>query len=307
MEPARLMLAAALIVLLGPALAMPNQAQAPPDLVRKSLSAERSVSYRGIKYADIWLGGRIIRAHFKILHQKPNRTRTEYFAPPELSGIVTIERGSESWHFLPSQQKWQHYKWELAPERIDLALENHRAIVSGQGTVAGRTAYAVLLLPKKRGNPSVKIWIDAHYYVVLKSELRNSAGAPISISAFRQIAFEPKDISDSAFDVRLDIRPPDNPVRKLGFEVVKPKYLPKGYSFVRMSTLEFDGKNAAHLMYTNGINTISIFERKRGGRDFGPWKAGIANVLRFDRGNITFTIISDIDKREMRKIADSLR
>lgn len=310
MKLARTTLAAGLAALLSLALATPILASDPLSLIRKSEAAEDSASYRGLKYADVVVGNKTIRAQFKIVHLKPNRTRTQYFAPSELNGIVTIERGLESWHFLPAQQKWQRSKWELAPRRISLALKNYRATYAGRGIVAGRPAYVVKLIPKKRGNPSETIWIDMQYYLPLKSELRNSSGVPISVSAFREIAFQPRDIRSSLFQVDTNVKPPNNPVPELGFKVVKPRYSPKGYMLAQVSMVPIGGLFAAHLMYTNGINTISIFERKRGGKDAGKAPSGFgkwANVLRFERGNIVYTIISDIDKRELRKIADSLK
>lgn len=309
MKLPRLTLAAGLAGVLSLALSVPAFTLDPLDLVRKSEAADERVSYRGLKYADIVVGKKTTRAHFKVVHRKPGKTRTEYFAPSELTGIITIEHGSDSWHFLPAQQKWQHRKWQLMPERVNLALKNYRAINKGRDSVAGRSTYVIRLAPKKRGNPSETIWIDSQYYLPLKNELRNSSGELISVSAFREIQFEPKDIRDSVFEVKPDVGHPNNPVPDLGFNIVKPKYVPKGYVLAQTSTVPIGDYYAAHLMYTNGINTISIFERKRGGKDdgnppgFGKW----ANVLRFDRGKITFTIISDIDKRELEKIKNSLK
>ncbi|MBI2842474.1 MAG: hypothetical protein HYX78_03660 [Armatimonadetes bacterium] len=300
----------ALAALLGLVAANPCPALDLADLIRKSETADNHVSYRGLKFADLSVGGRTIRAHFKVLHQEPDRTRTEYFTPPELSGIIVIERGSENWRFLPSQQQWQHNKWELSVRTINLAIENYKLLNGGQEVVAGRQTHVVKLHPKKRGNPSETIWIDTEYNLVLRTELRNSSGAPISVSAFRQIDFEPQDISDSAFEVKPDVKRPNNPVPELGFEAVKPKYLPKGYSFGQVSTIPIGKDYAAHLMYTDGINTISIFEKKRSKKKRGDDYPGLgkwANVIRFDRGGITFTIISDIDKRELQKIADSIK
>ncbi|HOP81479.1 MAG TPA: MucB/RseB C-terminal domain-containing protein, partial [Armatimonadota bacterium] len=95
----------------------------------------------------------------------------------------------------------------------------------------------------------------------------------------------------------------------LGFKVVKPKYIPKGYSFVQTTTVPVTKDvYAAHLMYTNGINTISIFERKRD-KNSDKWddRGNMANVVRFDHGQVTFTIIGDISKAELQKIANSLK
>ncbi|MEN6373051.1 MAG: MucB/RseB C-terminal domain-containing protein [Armatimonadota bacterium] len=295
------------IVSISPACASDN----PLDLLKKSEAAEQNISYRGLKFADINIGRRVIRAHFKIVHKKPNCTRTEYFRPSELAGIVVIEKNEDYWRFLPSQGHWQHNKWELAPQRINLALRNYKVTQAGRDVVAGRQAHVIKLTPRKRGNPSETVWIDTVYHLVLKNELKNSSGTTISVSAFRQIIFEPGNITDAAFAVPKNVRTPHNPVTDLGFTVVKPKYMPKGYSFVQTTSVPVGNDvYAAHLMYTNGINTISVFERKAGGKNSGDWKSGfgsIANMVHFSHGQVTFTIIGDIAKRELQRIADSLK
>ncbi|HOK54567.1 MAG TPA: MucB/RseB C-terminal domain-containing protein [Armatimonadota bacterium] len=306
---ARLQLIAGLIVLFGLSVAGIYAAMDPAEIVRKSQNADKYVSYRGLKYADITIDKKTVRAHFKIVHRKPDHTRTEYFQPAELAGIISIDKGSDSWRYLPAQQKWQHNKWELAPQRIDLALKNYNAVSAGKEKICGRSAYVIKLIPKKKGNPSETIWVDDKYFLVLKSELRNSSGTPVSVSAFREISFEPTDIKDSAFAVPVNVKPPNNPVPDLGFKVVKPKYIPKGYSFVQTTTVPVTKDvYAAHLMYTNGINTISIFERKRD-KNSDKWddRGNMANVVRFDHGQVTFTIIGDISKAELQKIANSLK
>ncbi|MEN6520655.1 MAG: MucB/RseB C-terminal domain-containing protein [Armatimonadota bacterium] len=283
----------------------------PLDLLKKSEAAEQNISYRGLKFADITVGRRTIRAHFKIVHQKPNCTRTEYFQPSELAGIIVVEKNADYWRFLPSQGHWQHNKWELAPQRINLALKNYKVTKAGQDVVAGRQAYVLRLTPRKRGNPSETVWIDTVYHLVLKNELKNSSGTTISVSAFRQITFEPGNITAAAFMVPRNIKAQNNPVPDLGFTVVKPKYMPKGYSFVQTTSVPVGNDvYAAHLMYTNGINTISIFERKAGGKNSGNWNSGlgnVANMVRFNHGRVIFTIIGDIAKQELQRIADSLK
>lgn len=280
------------------------------SIVQKSEIAENNVNYKGLKYADISVGKSTIRAQFNIIHKRPNKTKISYIAPSELNGIVTIDTGSDSWRFIPAQRRWEHNKWELPSQKLSLALRNYRIVETGRGSVAGRQAYVIKLQPTKPGNPSETIWVDTKYFLVLKSELRNAYGESISTTAFKSIAFEPKNVTDAAFKVPSNVKAPNNPVPSLGFKIVKPKYVPRGYSFVQVSTVPVGGDvYAAHLMYTNGINTISIFERKKS-RDSGDWKNDLgrwATVIRFDRGQITFTIIGDISKKELQNIGDSLK
>ncbi len=279
-------------------------------VVTKSQAAEGSVSYRGIKYADISVGKKTVRAEFKVTHQKPDRTRADYYSPADLSGIVTVDRGGDSWRYLPSTGEWQHTRWNPAPEPISLVLKNYNVESVGSAVIAGRPSYIIKFTPKKRGNPSETVWVDKSCYLPLRSELRNSSGTLISVSAFKQITIEPLDIPSSAFEVKASaFSSSSGSSGDLGFAVTKPGYVPKGYVLVQTGKIKIGTGYAAHLMYTNGVNTISIFQRKRGS-DSGQKPPGLgkwATVLRFDRGSITYTIIGDIAKRELEKIAGSLK
>lgn len=310
MNLSRLALVAALALFAAFTTTTTSHALDGQSLLNLSENADKLFSYQGTKFADISVGDHTTRAVFRVVHEKPDRTRTDYLGPAGLAGIVTISRPDGNWTYLSVRKVWEKSKWDPVGPSVSLAMRNYTPVKVGRGKIAKRPAHIVKLLPKKPGNPSETIWIDTVTYLPLRSELRNSAGALISVSAFRDIVFNPKNIRPSLFaSENIGTPIPRPPIGDLGFKVVMPGYLPRGYELVRVANIRIGTGLAAHLMYSNGVNSISIFERKRG-TDKGQKPPGLgkwANVVRFDRGMVTFTIISDISIGELRRIAGSLK
>jgi outer membrane lipoprotein-sorting protein len=281
------------------------------DFIRKAESANRHVSYRGVKWTNLHVAGQVVRSNYKVLHQKPNNTRIDYYRPSELSGIITITKGGENWRFLPKKGEWERQKWELDADRVELTVKNYQLADGGSVRIAGRHAQVVKLIPKRRGSPSQTVWVDTEHFLILRSETRNAQGELKTASAFTEIRFNPPDIQSSAF-VPGSTEPRKDQPAALGFQVVKPTYMVKGYQLVDVGSISIEGERAAHLKYTNGLNTISIFQRKgaiapkEADRLLKTLPRGV-RLETFTRGGITFTIIGDIAKSEMDKIVRSLQ
>jgi hypothetical protein len=112
--------------------------------------------------------------------------------------------------------------------------------------------------------------------------------------------------------------------KAVGFRVRRPRYLPDGYKLdsCRLYRCPYGCcPNSALVRYTDGLNSISIFEM---GGDMSCMKSGSccsssskggscvvqdgdkAGTVVISRNGIEFTIIADLSRSELRKIADSL-
>ena len=302
---------AALLMFIAAAGVPPASAASPQEVIRKAESADEIVSYRGIKWTNIYVLGRVIRANYKVVHLNPDKTRIDYFRPAELTGIITITKGDENWRFLPKKGEWERQRWDLDADRVELAVKNYEVKDGGTDNVAGRSVYVFKFSPRKRGSPSQSIWVDKEYFLILRSETRNANGDLTAASAFTEIRFNSGDIKSSVFEIS-GREASNSPSGKLGFRVIKPSYVPKGYQLVDVNSINIGNDPAAHLKYSNGLNTLSIFERKGGA---GPKEAqkflkllprGV-RMRTFNHNGIAFTIIGDIDKRELDKIIKSIR
>jgi len=114
-------------------------------------------------------------------------------------------------------------------------------------------------------------------------------------------------ISPALFKISGKIRPaPKNPIH-VGFKILKPSFLPKGYRLVGCSCATFDDISCAHMQFSNGANTISLFQR-RAGREAppAPVHSKVTHVLTWAHSGMQFTLMGDLPRPQLRKIADSV-
>ena len=296
---------AALLIVPQPLLALRAE-----DLLKQSQDVDKRVSYRGLKTVNVYFAHDLTSAAIKVLHLKPNKTRTEYFAPPLLAGIIVIQDGSGVWRYSPSDGRWEKTcGYQPAPdEQIRReAFANYDFSIVGSDKVAGRPVHVVRAIPKRKGEPARTIWLDKEFHLALRTSVETDTGAVVNSSKYTYIEFNPKDISAAAFRIPKTVSKPPQP-KDADFGIIKPKYLPDGYKAIGMSRLTVNGRTCVHLQFSNGANTISLFERasdKKSART--SMKSKFTNVLTWAQGGVLFTLIGDLSKSELEKIADSIK
>ncbi|MHB9038021.1 MAG: sigma-E factor regulatory protein RseB domain-containing protein [Armatimonadota bacterium] len=278
------------------------------ELLKKAEVADKHVSYRGMKVASFCFAGEQTSARFKVVHLVPDQTRTEYYSPDVLSGMIVIQDGPRFWKYCPKRDMWEESacRMTLSLDSIhEEALQNYDLRLVGMDNVAGRTTYVIHAVPRSRLDSARRVWVDKDCYLVMRSQVESPQGAVVNSSNFTTIEINPSDISRSAFEVKGKIRP----ARKSEdprFGIVKPTYLPKGYSLVGVSSLSVNGCCSAHLQFCNGANIISMFQR-RAQKDspITPVRSKVTNVLTWARSGMHFTLMGDVPVSELRKIANS--
>lgn len=278
------------------------------DVVRKAQAAQGHVSYRGSKTACVTVGGRMVCSQMQVTHLKPNSTRTQYDSPKAVSGTVVIQRGDAVWKYIPSRKAWERQpcgSTGISKCGLDIALSNYSLRLSGSQKLLGRDSYVVVATPKRAGESVVRLWIDKQSYLTLKTQIEKPSGQVISSTSFSKIAINPKDISASVFAVPADntsARPSVHP----HFRVSRPKYLPVGYRLIGEACGKACGHECVHLQFSNGVNTISLFERTVSARGHAPCLPGkLTGVKTWTRHGMLFTLIGDLPPDELRKIANS--
>jgi negative regulator of sigma E activity len=172
-----------------------------------------------------------------------------------------------------------HPQWRLAvrmpifPQRLNFKLlrRNYEIKLLEPEEVAGRDCYVIFAQPKHPDNPKRKVWVDKVHFVVLRDELLDSDGTPIRIFVVRSINFN-AEVDDDLFSVPPGWRVANAPYRPnlsleeaeriVGFKVKLPKFVPEGYQLAGVGvTYCSHGTPIVHLQYSDGFNTISVFER----------------------------------------------
>ncbi len=302
--------APALLVGAVVAAAMAQAAPTGGDLMRLSEQAERSHSYRGERITRMFFRNQVVDAVAQVYHQKPDTTRTEYIAPPAMAGTVILQIGAERWRRDPRDGHW--WRMTPAPEArgLDLLRRNYDLRVAPAPPVANRPCHLLLLTPRHAGNPSKRMWVDQATGVVLRTELLNWHQQSISSSAFREIEVDP------APSARPDLlHPParaggEAGLAALAFAPVYPRYLPAGYVFSGTDLVNLGPHRGAHLRYSDGLNSISLFQAPaQAFGDMQPFESEqwwFAQVLTWRRGDLAYAVVGDINPAELRKMADSM-
>lgn len=265
-----------------------------------------------MKVARLYFGGAYTTSTLKILHQKPDKTRTDYFSPGCVAGFIVIQDGSNVFTYLPSLDVWEKKPASeaVSPEalRPDL-VKNFDIRLIGSAVVAGRSAYVILATPHNPDETARRLWIDEASYLVIGMQVEDPRGTIVNSSHYTSIELNPTDIGPDAFRITGKVRDVPKPAR-VEFESLVPKYLPSGYRLYVSTSITVNGASCAHMQFSNGSNVISLFERR--GEDAidrspVPHKSNVTSVLTWSRDGIVFTLIGDVAHKELVKIADSMR
>jgi negative regulator of sigma E activity len=262
----------------------------------------------------------------------------EYASGP-MSGVVVIEDGKSVYTLVKSTKMVYAAIPPPATDRVKLLLSNYTPVASGKEKVAGRLTDVISLQPKTPGNPKLVLWVDEKTGIILRSERYLHTGVLATRSTYSSISFSPV-LSSTLYTLpkqwrRVNTGAASNPIsadqiRKLaGFKPLKPLYVPKGYildGFFLCRT--GSGKIAAVLKYTDGLNSITVFERECGngqgrgmGRGYGRrMRAGnmgmgknrcmtksepFGIVGEAQVNSIMITLTADISQSQIQKITNS--
>jgi negative regulator of sigma E activity len=351
-QPARLLVALALIALSATAVRAASRAATasprPPTvagndarpLIVQAVAAPRHVSFVG-QMSSIRSGTTQATATIqKIEHRAPDQTRRTFLAPRDLYGRFVISRGAMSWDVNPrlKQVVITENKASVDPVAVvdDIALldSNYRAVRTAADDVADRHADVVDLVSRYTGIRAMRVWLDVDTHVVLAKEAYHSDGSLAWRTRFDDIRYTdaiPQQVFSEATPAGFQTvrgRTYDQPqalpstVPDPGFRPVTPKYLPEGFSLVGAGISVDKGIKNLHLIYSDGIRTLSLFQNATGSAtDFSGMQAhatafeghdarymhdGPTTLLAWREHKLTFALVGDLDLKELTQIATSI-
>lgn len=279
------------------------------QLLLSSLRAEREVSYTAEQEVEIFGKDGRKEVRTRIYHQAPDKTRIEGISPEHMAGMILVQKGQSAYRWSKKRQTWFPTRWGVPEEHTDLLLQNYRVSFREEGTLLGRKVNEIHVRPKRDGNPSKTLWLDKETGLVLRSELLNCRREKVSSVHFHKLDLQPKGLSPELFDVkhisaerRRENAPPWKPI--------VPSYLPAGYIQTGVSSMELRDRRGAHLKFSDGLNTISLFEtRAEHGSDDHPRvqeKQNFSRELHWSAAGWEFVLVADLSPDELKHIADSV-
>jgi negative regulator of sigma E activity len=323
--------------------ALTAQTSAPnaDELVRAAAEAPKHISYVGEVSSTRWGASQAVATIVRIEHKAPNDTRRTYLAPQAAYGEYTVTHSAKTFDFDVHNQTVATSE-NLASDNavafnndIALVFANYSAVGGPPEAVAGRAAQTVSLINRHTGERMMRLWIDAETKIVLAKESYHGDGALATRTRFDEIRYTgdiPRDIFSTDVPPGFSLLPPRRfgqpttdigaAVRDAGFRPVGPRYLPEGFSLISADTSEVKGVKSLHLLYSDGLRNLSLFQNASdAAADFGALhpaavsfeghdaqyvKDGPTTLLSWREHGLAFALVGDLDIKELVEIAISV-
>lgn len=310
-------------------------------LLHESLDAPKSVSYVGELQTIRFSSSRAIATIVRVEHRAPSLTRRWYLAPDSLYGDYIITRGIATYQFDTKHERVTVSHNPMLDDTVsangnlDRIMQNYRTVFDGHETIANRPTVSLSLINKYTGERAVRLWIDEQTHLVLKKEEYHGNGAVASQMRFEELRYTTQ-IPDDIFATDApagyeqvagtEIVTPSSDVERVerdaGFTPASPKDLPQGFILATGDVTIVNGVRTLHLLYSDGLRTISLFENATGAAaDFGTLRPrtarfgghdaeyvedGPTTLLTWRERGLYFALVSDLMRPELIEIAKSV-
>jgi negative regulator of sigma E activity len=316
-----------------------SRAEAPDGLIYDAMAAPATISYTGI-VQNVRIGNRGSEACvYRIEHRAPNLTVRQYTSPSNLVGDSLVSKGNESFTIDPKQRRIRETRNDAINDQIAidnnylLLRQNYHAVARGSETIAGRHAIDVALVNNYTHRTGMIVLIDAPSKLVLDKQQYAGDGSLVAETRFEEVSFS-ANVSPSDFDIPQDYAidhgpsfgsPSDDPhgvIGRAGFDAREPKFLPDGFSPVEATLVSLDGVRTLHLLYSDGLRTVSLFENEGAtapdmaglhaeettvsGEDAQYAEEGPTKLLAWRDSSLYFTLVGELQLDELKRIAASI-
>ncbi|HKU82000.1 MAG TPA: DUF4367 domain-containing protein [Candidatus Tumulicola sp.] len=330
--------AAAIAASLALASAAPGDEPA-DGFVYDAMTAPATVSYSGtVESVDI--GDQHSEASvYRIVHRAPDLTQRTYVSPPKLRGDSVLSRGDESYFIDVRRHRVVQSENDASNDQIArddnylLLRANYRAVKGAAETFDGRQTRAVTLVNKFTNRPVMLVRIDEGTKLVLDKQRFAPDGSMASETRFQDVQFS-NDLPETDFSLPKEyavvrgekIGEPSKDVAQVvhsaGFPAAAPRFLPDGFSPLEGHVIAIRGVRTLHVLYSDGIRTVSLFENpgassldlerlhpqavKIGDRDAQYAERGTTTLLAWNDGTLHCALVGELPVDELERIAGSV-
>jgi negative regulator of sigma E activity len=264
-------------LLTPPAAGGQHSVSAAASLVR-AITAPTRVNYSAWQQVVIRGPGGVITQHVRVVHRIPDDNRWEYFAGPGQVERVVVDDGQVAWQHLPRQQRVIYAPCvranpDLYGDRyVERLAENYSLTAAGRQRIAGRPAVLLVLAPRDgHVGPTKWLWVDEQSGVVLRSQTRSADGRITVASTLSDVRFAQM-LPDREFSPPMGVTrqsvllahavalPLEALAREWGQALLVPGALPAGYLLESARFVQWGREPFIHVCYSDGLNTISLFE-----------------------------------------------
>ena len=324
------------------ATAATTQPTTSPDaaaLLKQAVVADDHVSYTGTVSTIVYAGHGANATVVRVDHSAPNKWRMWYVAPADAYGRLIVSDETTTYQYEPTTATVFSDEWTQAPAlTLDLdtakVLKNYSIEVGAAPDVAGRRSVMLSFTSKYGGALVQRVLLDAATNLVLEREAYAADGTIESKSSFdnvRIVSALPKDLFDLTVPAGMHVEPGTTfgkTVKDLGsiqgsvsFDVIRPLYVPDGFTFDQASLGTREGIQTVQLLYTDGLRDFSVFENATDRLPQLESPKSIAvddamgetdeiageTLLSWNAGGLNITLVGDMPARILARIGASVR
>lgn len=266
-------------------------------LLRRAVEADAARPRIGRQSIEVYPTEAAVRSEVEVAFDGAGHARREHRSGPS-AGLVVISEGRYEWLRGPGATAWVRTissragDVDLRAGQLDRLASNYTISISRGGEVAGRATQRLDLTPRREGNPSRRLWVDAATGLTLRCEIRNRAGELVqrwSYASLRYASPDPATVRLPADAERYTGAAPGSLEqvasqaeleRRLGHPVLRPRSLPAGYVasgwFVRACR---EGGFTPVTTFSDGLNAVTLMETRGRGRGRGRrWRGGRCQI-----------------------------
>lgn len=212
----------------------------------------------------------------------------------------------------------------------DLArISRHYRLTLGGGAarIAGRKAQRIDITPADAFRYAYRLWADAGTGVLLRSDLIDADGAALETYQFVSIDFDraidDRDLQAAAGDAQLTWYGGEAAADEATESTESPAWqfarIPPGYRLDKRlrRVSPMNGRAVEHMVWSDGLSTLSVFVRPAGGVDGGGDVSGgvrdgltrMGAVHAFHRaiGDYRVTVMGEVPARTVQAFAEGMR
>lgn len=308
-------------------------------LVYDAMAAPATISYAGT-VQTVRIGNAGSQASvFRIEHRAPNQTVRRYTTPSALAGDYVITKGVQTYSVDIKRQRVVVGKNDAVNDQIAidnnylLLRQNYRAVKRGAESLGGRGVVDVALVNRYTRQTIVIVKIDTETKLVLDKQQFAGDGSLVAETRFEAVRFDAA-MPDGDFAVprtytsvsgNTFATPSDDPhavTANAGFPAREPKFLPDGFSPVEGNIVTLRGVRTMHVLYSDGLRTVSLFENGGsaavnmngmhpqattiGGGPADYAESGPTTLLAWRDRDLRYALVGELELVELKRIAASI-
>ncbi len=203
------------------------------------------------------------------------------------------------------------------PEPIEKIAEYYEFSIAGEGRLLDRNTWIVNIIPKDDMRYGYQLWIDKDSYLALKTELKTAAGATLEQILFTRLEIL-SDMPDSMLKPSISgsgytwYRHSYDDVRtQAGNGGWQAKWMPGGFAMSEheLQKIVTTDMPVDHMVYSDGLATVSIFVEKISGQPVvkpGATQMGGVNAFATIKEGYQVTAVGEVPLATVEQMARSV-